>query len=121
MAIRPKNQAEQDLAAIEAQEATIVLAIRALIAAVNNTYWALWNLPDDQLIDALNALGPGEVNNQFARHLEKGSIINDLAESEGVADRVIIGSAREVAWNGTSFKVIYPPEPAEEIEQILPS
>lgn len=125
MNIKPKTQLDKNFEKIDEATNTTLLAVNGAVHALNNSYWALWNLPDDELKAALqDLLNIGKLQEVFEKHYLTATNLNailDVAEFGTV--RAIFVPAREfvIDENGIVDLVVPPaPEPEPEPEPETP-
>jgi hypothetical protein len=85
---------------------------------MNEGHCYLWSLPDTELADFLNALGPDRVAALMTDHGTLGTVLNgtlDRIASDNATTRAIVGAGREITLTGGVFSVVpvVPEEPNE--------
>jgi hypothetical protein len=102
--------------------------LRTVVAAtqsLNNSYYSLWKLPDDQLTEVLqHLLNEGKLEDVFTKHYIAATSLNNIldgGEYVGVRAIAIAGREFEISEEGVLTVVPLPiPEVVEEnIDQIL--
>jgi propanediol dehydratase small subunit len=108
----PQTQLQADLSTIaKAADGTTYYGER-FAHALNRTA-AIWSLPDDRLVDVLNALGQERVAALVALQAAQAAALNAGLEAAGSSVRVNVAPTREFSWSNGQV-ILVPQPPAEE-------
>lgn len=115
-----KTVLEQNLYRIEESLLLVDNYVRAAIMNLNQSYNALWNLPDDELLELLNFLGLAKSTEIFETHYKHAVGLNEIMDARGIiGDRAVCVMGRSLGVNELGEFIIAPvivPEPPVETE-----
>jgi uncharacterized protein YdcH (DUF465 family) len=84
MKLTAKTQTELNIEEIEKSAETFANAVNTAIVTLNLSYNKLWDLPNDQLEDVLNALAQNsKLQSLFEDHNFAANSLNSIAEKIG--------------------------------------
>lgn len=112
----PMSQTEQDVATIAKAADSTTYYGQQLVTALNRAHAAVWQLPDERLEAALNAIGATNVVQLVALQSATATAINQAldAVNDGGA-RAIVEPGREYTVDGEGHIAVTPlPEPEPE-------
>lgn len=93
MKLTDKTQTQSNIEAIEKSAQTFANAINAAIYTLNASYKTLWDLPDNELEQVLNALSQnGKLQTLFEDHNFAANSLNSIAEKIGGISSIAINS-----------------------------
>lgn len=85
-----------DIQALERAATNTTLALQSAILTLNNAHSALWSLPDERLINVLQALlDAGRLQEVFTMHYTAATALNQAAEAAGSDLRAIADVGRK--------------------------
>jgi hypothetical protein len=101
MKLTTKTQTELSIEEIEKSAETFANAINTAIVTLNLSYSKLWDLPNDQLENVLNALAQnGKLQSLFEDHNFAANALNSIAEKIGDIPNVAVNTlGRELSVN----------------------
>ena len=121
MNIIPKSQLQTDLDEINEAAKTVTLLLSSCANALNRSYAALWNLPDDRLTEVLQSLyDNGNLYNVFSNPQLMAASINQVlnsVEAQGVRAK----DAAPRQFDIISDKVVLQPVLLAEAEMPQPT
>jgi len=88
-------------------------------AFANEGHAYIWGLPDDELTEYLNHLGPTRVNTLMTDHGESGTVLNRILnriDASTAKTRFIVGVGREIVLTDGVYSVVPLLEPEPESE-----
>lgn len=136
MNIIPKTQTDKDIQAIEDASSTFSNAINAAIFTLNLAYDALWKLPDDRLVNALQRMYDTKTYDEageetgnalfelFTDHNFSATNLNEIqarTHASGIKAIDVLGRQFAIDANGVVSLVYHPaPEPEPIIVEETP-
>lgn len=118
MNIKPKTQLDKNFEKIDEATKTTLLAVHSAIIALNQSYQALWGLPEDELKAVLQEMvNIGKLQEVFEKHYLTATNLNAILDAgEFAGTRAIFVPAKDftIDENGIVDFVV-PPAPEPEI------
>ena len=114
MSILKSSQTDMDIQALERAATNTTLALQSTILTLNNAHSALWSLPDERLINVLQALlDAGRLQEVFTMHYTAATALNQAAEAAGSDLRAIAEVGRKFTVTALGkVELVVPPAPA---------
>lgn len=102
---------EQNVARLSASINAVSYYLGLAVQALNATHW-VWELPDDELEQLLEGLGPHKVGVLVSAQVGTAQAFNQVLDAAGsTGARAIAQPARTFTWSGTNVVLDPIPEP----------
>ena len=110
MKLTNKTQTELNIETIEKSAETFANAINAAIYTLNESYKTLWDLPDNELEQVLNALSQnGKLQTLFEDHNFAANSLNLIAQKIGGLPSIAVNSlGRELQIDNNGIITVTP-------------
>lgn len=104
-----QNNASKRIQALQTVVDRSLRHVYAAVKQINYGYDMLWGLPDAELEEVLNTLGPQKVQKMFDKNSLHGSGLNSILDDMNYGDsRVITVRGRELELVSGQIRVVVP-------------